>query len=451
MQSSSRAGAELYKFDQEEHIGNALEAFQEFVDAYHYEYDAIAKEPPKELATEALKTAWIQQNKRKLFLGRFASRNLQLAFEQVTSEEERSTATFTDMVTKLKAHFKTGSNTTLANYEFHKLSQKSGESFDAWAIRVKQESKNCDFSCAHDDCTVSNTLCRDRIVAGGISREISKHALKNEWGLDDIIKNGRQLEAAATGIRKMKGSPGSVRRVGNKRGKGKRRPGKYSGKKDQQFEKAPAPKQCVSCSSKACPGGKKCPGTKIECFDCGKRGHFRGASLCKKPKPMTRRTAESETDDSTTSDTENSDESGSTSEEAESTDSETTKRSLRLSAKHVTKIRRMRVSRPVRRSGHAKRYEVDVVIKETPVKAFADTGADICIMSKKKAKKIGLKLRKTRTSIRPYGSKKMKCCGYSIATVMHKDQVANVGIYIINKNVETLLSGAVAEELGIIT
>ena len=164
----------------------------------------------------------------------------------------------------------------MANYEFHKLEQKDKESFDAWCTRVQHAAKTCDFSCAHNDCTVPKTLCRDRIVSGGLSDEISKHALKNQWGLDDLIKNGRQLEAASLGVQKMKrDSPLTARRVG-----GRRKPGKYSNKNQQQFEKQaykPSKSKCVSCSSRVCQGGKKCPGTKIECFDCGKKGHFRGA------------------------------------------------------------------------------------------------------------------------------------------------------------------------------
>ena len=118
---------------------------------------------------------------------------------------------------------------------------------------------------------------------------------------------------------------------------------------------------------------------------------------------------------------------------------------------NVTKIRRMRVNRSIRRAAKSKRYEVGVVIKETVVKAYADTGADICMMSKRQAKALGLKLMKTKMTIRPYGSHKMKCCGYAVVSVMCGDRVANVGVYVLNKNVETLLSGPVAEELGIIT
>ena len=208
---SSKAATALKKFDQELHKGNAFQAFQDFIDSYRYEYEAIAKDPPKEVEGAEAKAAWIEQNKRKLFLGRFASRNLQRAYEEVTTEEERSTLPFAELVTKLKAHFKTGSNTTLSNFEFHKLKQQHEESFDAWSIRVKHESRKCDFSCAHADCTVRDTLARDRIVYGVSSDEIRKHALKNEWNLDDLIKNGRQLEAASKGVQKIKDDPTSSR------------------------------------------------------------------------------------------------------------------------------------------------------------------------------------------------------------------------------------------------
>ena len=137
----------IRKFDPEEHKGNALEAFQDFVDSYKYEYEAIAREPPKELKIDVLKKAWMEQNKRKIFLGKFSSRNMQRTFEEVTTEEERSTTTFKDMVTKLNEHFKMGSNTTLSNFGFHRLSQWEEESFNSFAIRVKHESWKCSFKC----------------------------------------------------------------------------------------------------------------------------------------------------------------------------------------------------------------------------------------------------------------------------------------------------------------
>ena len=60
------------KFDPEEHKNNVYEAFSDFLDEFKYEYAALAKDPPKDL-DDAAKTAWIAQNKRKIFLGKFAS------------------------------------------------------------------------------------------------------------------------------------------------------------------------------------------------------------------------------------------------------------------------------------------------------------------------------------------------------------------------------------------
>ena len=394
--------------------------------------------------------AWIQQNKRKLFLGRFASRNLQRAYESVTTEAERGTLAFKDLVSKLTEHFKTGSNTTLAlaNFEFRKLSQRDDESFDSFAIRVKHDSRKCDFSCESADCSVRDTLARDQIITGVISDEIRKHALKNQWGLEELIKNGRQIEAASAGVEQIKSSskrssPGSVRRI--------KKPGKYSRKSPKDSSERPtAPNNCTTCSSRACPGGKKCPGTKVECFECRKKGHFKGSQACqKKQKKSIKPSRRVESDDDDESDR-SSEQSGT--ESSDESSGEEPKRTFRFrSMRNVTKIRRMRVKKAARRAPKSKRYEVEIVIKEKPVRAFADTGADICIMSKRQAKALGLKLMKTRMSIRPYGSDKMKCCGYSVVTVMYGDRVANIEIYVINKSVETLLSGPVAEELGIIT
>ncbi len=127
----------LSKFDPTEHPGNVYDAFVEYVEAYEYEYAAIAKPPPAGTADEG---AWTAQNKRKQFLGRFASRALQKDLEDETTAEERAALTFASMVDKLKARYKPTQNWTLANYEFHKLQQGSTEMFDGW---VKFKFKSC--------------------------------------------------------------------------------------------------------------------------------------------------------------------------------------------------------------------------------------------------------------------------------------------------------------------
>ena len=192
----------MTKFDPEDHQGNVYEAFCDFIDSFHYEYDAIAKEPPKE-GSNTEKAAWVEQDKRKIFLGRFASRNLQRDFEEVVPEKDRGKITFMEMTAALKGRYDISRNKTLANFEFHKLFQKESESFDSFTVRVKHEAKTCEFSCTSETCTVKNILTRDQIIIGTSNNEIRKNALKNQWDLDNLIKGGRQLEAAARGAQRI--------------------------------------------------------------------------------------------------------------------------------------------------------------------------------------------------------------------------------------------------------
>ena len=391
------------KFDPEEHTNNVYDAFCEFVEEFAYEYEAIAKEPPKDLDA-AGKEAWVKQNKRKVFLGKFATRNLQKDFEEAVTAAERLTITYDDMITALKTHYDGGRNKTLANYEFNKLCQNEEESFDAFVIRVKREAAQCDFKCASGTCTVMDIMIRDRIIIGIRNTEIRKNALKNQWALGDLIKNGRALEAATWGAHQIKqeddlAKDASVSRI--------KKPGKYS-RKRQQPTKQPTEKhsQCNTCSSKVCRGGQACHAVKktITCFDCNKQGHFRNSNACKGVKKSNR-----VNDHMSSSEEETEPES--------SSESEDERRTRRLT-KCVTRIRRMRRKmKKIRRT--SSRYEVDVIINEKHTKAFADTGADISVMSVEAARKLNLKLHKTKMKIRPYGAKPLRCKGSYIGTIMH--------------------------------
>ena len=128
----------LPKFDPEEHPGNVYDKFCEFLDAFAYEYDDLAKPAP---AGTADVCAWTELDKRKKLLGRFASRNLQRDFEDEVAEA----ISFTDTVKKLKERYKPTQNMTLANFEFHKLRQQPMETFDAFVNRVKRDANYCEF------------------------------------------------------------------------------------------------------------------------------------------------------------------------------------------------------------------------------------------------------------------------------------------------------------------
>ena len=80
-------------FNPNNHQENLLEAFNNFVSTYHYIYDAVAKDPPSTVQQEDAKKEWHELNKRKIFLGRYSSRELQQEYEECVQEEARTTMT----------------------------------------------------------------------------------------------------------------------------------------------------------------------------------------------------------------------------------------------------------------------------------------------------------------------------------------------------------------------
>ena len=178
-----------------------------------------------------------------------------------------------------------------------------------------------------------------------------------------------------------------------------------------------------------------------ECFRCSGKDHFKGAENCKGKgkQENTRRVSEKK---------KNRESSGSSSNEDD--EEFEVKRVRAHAARFVGHVRRT-----VRRSKGKKkkpRYQVPVIIKGKEVMMFADTGADVCVMSKSMSDKLELTLMRTRMKIKPYGAKAgIRCVGYYVGPVMYGNVVANIGIYVVKKKVESLLSGAASEALGIIS
>ncbi|XP_077974499.1 uncharacterized protein LOC144430437 [Styela clava] len=96
------------------------------------------------------------------------------------------------------------------------------------------------------------------------------------------------------------------------------------------------------------------------------------------------------------------------------------------------------------------RYRVEIIVAERRIKGFANTGADINVMSKSSASKLKLPLCKTKIKLRPYGSKPIRCAGYYEGSIMFKNAATTARFYIVPGDSETLLSGQLCEELGII-
>ena len=69
---------------------------------------------------------------------------------------------------------------------------------------LTSEAELCEFKCVSDACNVRDTLIRDQLIVGTHSETIRQDALKNQWQLDDLIKNGRITESGVIAASEIK-------------------------------------------------------------------------------------------------------------------------------------------------------------------------------------------------------------------------------------------------------
>ena len=94
------------KFDPNDFQEGLLEAFEEFIAQFHCSYKAQSKEPPAAAGTTPeTRSVWISIDKMRCFLGKFADRNLQKRYEDITSVEDREKMTFENMLECFKQKF----------------------------------------------------------------------------------------------------------------------------------------------------------------------------------------------------------------------------------------------------------------------------------------------------------------------------------------------------------
>ena len=83
----------------------------------------------------------------------------------------------------MEKRYKPTKNTTFKHFVFHKMHQNSGERFDDFANRVKQEAEGGEFTCESKTCNVRDVLVRDQLLIGTSNEEIWRNGLKEQWGL----------------------------------------------------------------------------------------------------------------------------------------------------------------------------------------------------------------------------------------------------------------------------
>ena len=212
-------GTRLRPFDPSAHGGDLAQAFDRFLRLYECKYIASDRKAPTGTAdTEA----WMAKDKWVQLMGNYATDRFLDDIAAV--HQSPSGQTFAEMTGLLKTRYAPTRNVTISHFDFHRLRQKPGQLFDDFVNEVKNAAKKCAFKCETNTCTVADTLIRDQVIIGANSEEFRKNALKSEWKLVDIEKEGRRTEAVTTGVETLREAEGikvKVERV---------RPKKYSRK-----------------------------------------------------------------------------------------------------------------------------------------------------------------------------------------------------------------------------
>ena len=127
------------------------------------------------------------------------------------------------------------------------MKQETDESFDSYVNRVKKEIVYCEYACPGD----ITSITRDQIVTGVLINSIRASALKNDWTLTDLIKNGRRIEASKYALGELGSDPPT-------------KPS-YNMKEEPVFKlntsnyKDQKPRsRCIYCDMPKCKGGNQC-------------------------------------------------------------------------------------------------------------------------------------------------------------------------------------------------
>ena len=260
-------------FDPTSHPGHELKSFNTWLRRFDNRYKLVTTiaATASEQEKEADKKSWLLNYVVDGVLDQFESLYTTTALWEAS--------TYTDLITKYKAQLKPNQTTTLMRHRFYKLYQEEGETFDTFVSKVKKEVVYCEFSCQTD----ADTLTRDQIVKGVLIERIREGALKNDWSLNDLITNGRRIEAAKASVTELKDDSSHVDNpvFTPKTEPINRVDASQKGNRDSTSSVKSSSRPCFFCAS-YCSGGNQCPAQGASCTYCHKSNHLEKACMRKK-------------------------------------------------------------------------------------------------------------------------------------------------------------------------
>ncbi|XP_045127721.1 uncharacterized protein LOC123514139 [Portunus trituberculatus] len=190
---------------------------------------------------------------------------------------------YTDAVEVLKAIYVKPTNVIFARHQLATRKQVSGESIDQFLRSLKLLSKDCRFKAVTSD-TYTQESIRDAFITGLQSPMIRQRLLeKDSLTLDESVQLARSLDSAQRNAETYvtPTSLGNLSSASSISAPPKRSDMDPQAERAEETSAAASKSMCYFCGNPRHPR-QRCPARNVDCFKCGKKGHF--GKACKAPK-----------------------------------------------------------------------------------------------------------------------------------------------------------------------
>ena len=205
----------------------------------------------------------------KALILNFGGDELERLFEHVGGVGDDDT--YYQAMSKVEIGIKKLTNQATARYKLFQEMPQDGKPFDSWSQLVMEQANRCDWV-MYD----GKRAARDAILFQMDDKKLKKKVIAEDIQLQEVIKIGIASEQAGKAADRLNGRP--VEQSGDR----------IAALEEQVRALKSVGKEKVEANCKTCTrpthGVGLCNGLKVKCYDCGKKGHFKGASACKKPK-----------------------------------------------------------------------------------------------------------------------------------------------------------------------
>lgn len=312
---------------------------------------------------------------------------------------------------RFKNYFTPKTNVTYERYQFNRMTQQDGETFDEFLTKAKAQSAKCEFGTLHD------SLLRDKIIIGIRSESLREQLLADDDStLDRVTNKCRATELATKQLSGLKGDGASVHAI-NKHYKKRSESGEYS--KSTTFD-------CKNCGNNH--AHRSCPAFGKTCKTCGNRNHFSkmcrsgGGARPKSSKKPTKKVHAVESDQS-------------------SSDNEFFINSISKDQKDHTATN----------LDDERNWFEQVQIGHIDVKIKLDSGAQCNVIAKELATKIGARMHESRTKrIITYGGDRINVAGEIVAETRVRGRAYDIKYIVVDQNVSPVLGKTSCEHTELI-